>query len=267
MVQEFIDREHQLPADARSAAGVNSAGNAQLESLATTPRGEPPKAFDVRATYDSRPVQGFDYNIPDDIAIALSSEGAVSVDLTFIVPTGYIAVQRRFRHWFNPAPAITSRQQCTVTFLVSGATVPYNELIPIGLTNDELADGFFIADEKQTLTARVTVAAGVALVTQLYCVFYGNLILKTGVPSPFEIANPTDKIWTPSGLQINAPAMPLPSEVRVRREQIAPVTAPVLQHSLVTSAPAPPAKRALHSASAGKRPMYDSRTGKIVGYR
>jgi len=225
-----------------------------MDSLATTPRGEPPKAFDVRATYDSRPVQGFDYNIPDSVAASIVDETTLTVELSFIVPRGYVAVQKRFRHWFNPVPAIASREQCRVSFLISGAGVPYNELIPIGVESDVLSDGFFIADELQTVTARVIVSnLGFTLSTTLYCVFYGNLILKTGVPSPFEVANPTDKIWLPTGY-------PQPANAPRTERVIEKKTAPVVMQTLV-SAPQP-TLQAPTTAQPPKRGPFHSGRGR-----
>lgn len=265
-MSEFIEkREHQYAPDARSASGVNSAGTAQLDALAVTPRGEPPKAFDVRATYDSRPVQGFDYNIHATAAYSINSEAGATIDVSVTVPRGYIMVQRQFRHWFNPAPAYDSREQVLVSFLVAGAAVPYNQQIPIGIESDTLANTFFIADELQVVTARIYMDylpgnAGPTLTGTVNVVFYGNLIMKTGVPSPFEVANPTDKIWTPTGLLPSSTPVSAPRQEAVRER--VQVTQPVQQTAQVQQ----PVSRSLGVAKTGRTPVYD-RTGKIVGYR
>lgn len=196
--KEFIDRERQLGPDPRGAAGVNSAGAAETAQMRITPAGEPPKAFDVRAVYDSRPVQGFDFNI------TVAHEGSGTAVITeFVVPKGYVAVLREVHHSFDPPFAFNSRNDVKMTLTKNHADVSYNVDIPVGIESDDIVKCFVIADESEILGARYTITnaplAGVATYTQ----FYGNFLIKTNAPKEFEIANHAARIAQPFKLDIN----------------------------------------------------------------
>lgn len=263
-MSEFIEqREHQLPADPRSASGVNDSGASELAQMQVTPSGEPPKAFDVRATYDSRPVQGFDYNInaTGSFTYTANSEVDTTTDLTFIVPRGYVAVQRMLHHFMNPSPAFYFRNDVDVSFIVANSQVPYNQNIPVGIEADTLANTFFIADELQTVTARFTVygnntytwADGQTFT--IYASFYGNFLLKTNIPKEFEIANPTDKAWMmPKNLQAPAPisapiTQPVAKQVQMPIVQQR-IAQPIIQQSVQVKTK--PAQKLLHAAHRSK---------------
>jgi hypothetical protein len=184
--QEYINqREQQLPAD----IGNQSPDMRDMEgALARAPIGEPPADFDVRSVYDSRPVQGYDFNIT--VSASVSGSVPYTTDLTFVVPKGLICVLRQIHHFFVSPPVIASRADVLLSVRVNNADFPFNKNIPVGVTSDDIAKHFIVADEFSRVTARfVTNVEVVIELAQIYAQFYGNFLVKTGLPAPFEIAN------------------------------------------------------------------------------
>lgn len=181
--QDFIDRETQLPADVRETPPDMMRDKEAGEAMRRAPAGEPGIDFDVRSVFDSRPVQGYDFNIID------TSEFAASMDLTFTVPPGFVAVVRKFMHTISNNP-IVERVDMRAAFFVNGGAVRYNENLPIGGDSyDTPINLFFLADENSVVTARLTTAIAGAAQT-VFGQFYGTFLAKTGRPYQFEIANP-----------------------------------------------------------------------------
>lgn len=186
---EFTDREVQRPPEDTAGGIAQAPATARAQSdLADTPLGAPPADYDVRSVYDSRPVNGYDFNI----TVTAAAEGGNTFTLEFTVRQGFVAVFRRFGHFFTdaPLPAIVNRAECLLSIRKNGTDVPDNVDFPIGLASDDLWNGFVIADEFDTITARV-VLQGALTATELVGTFYGNYLLKTGRAWPFEIANPS----------------------------------------------------------------------------
>ncbi len=166
------------------------------------PRVAPPLAFEVVSTYDTRPVQGTDFQATGCNALDFSGSPATfpAVSLTFIVPENKIAVLRGFRYQVAPQPVnIVTEGFCwlqsdlfdndSVIKQYAGMVHPLfmRELFPIHA----------IVDERHTLKLTLSQVgdsvitgdmAGEILGVQL--AMYGNLILKSGIPKEFQIANP-----------------------------------------------------------------------------
>lgn len=223
---EFIEeREHQLP-PANETGGEHAAEGRATDAMERAPAGEPPKDHDVRSVYDSRPVQGFDFNITDE-----TGEGAFPFTLEFTVPEGFVCVLRALHHWFDPAPLVPSRNNVQMTLLRNGNDVRFNVDIPVGAESDELVKCFLIADEFETVGVRLT--SGLAVVdTAAFVHFYGNFLLKTDSTAQFQIANPV-------GQKIEGPRL-APAPLVQPRQDPTPVaiqptmTAPSIKAPTVT---------------------------------
>lgn len=196
--------EIQRLAQARAAVPTDMRNNAQRrQAAAGAPIGTPQLDYDVRSVYDSRPVQGRDFNE----WFSFATEGGGTVPGLFfaqalLVPPGLVAVVRRIMFrcgaivWDNVAPF-----QCAV--LKNGATImpeqntliadfPGLSLAYIPLSDGDSLDTFIIADEGDTVGIQLFDEQGSPDVQDdiTYKVgFYGNFLLKTGVPAPFQIAN------------------------------------------------------------------------------
>lgn len=61
--QEFEDRNRQLPGDTGSPVYAGGSIEKVRAELAKTVLGSPPQDCDVRSTFDSRPVNAYDFNL------------------------------------------------------------------------------------------------------------------------------------------------------------------------------------------------------------
>jgi hypothetical protein len=277
MAREFIDRDHQYPPDTNTRAGDQLRTQSSVDAMKAAPRGEPLKAFDVRAVYDSRPVQGFDFNI--NVAgtpIAVSSSVFIA---TFQVPSGYVAVLRTFHHSFTPPPIIVNRSDIKATLLLNKQNVQYNANIPIGIESDGVIDCFVIADEFNTLGVRIDGSAATLSIAGSIpqCHFYGQFLLKTGIPKNFEIANPSGKAVPPRRQPMMPPRPPAPQPQQQPQQQQPQMQAQPVQQSVQTqavkptmppiTAPSRPSGIIHAQASRGSagQPIYGT-NGKIIGY-
>jgi len=277
------EQDQQLPANTRVVDPDLVIAQRSRDMLDNLPTGAPPQQYDVRSIYDSRPINATDFNLSISNFSAENAGGVWNgnfCDFTFTVPNGYVAVLRELHHSFTPPPVIAGRSEVTASFLINGALYQQpvqfaadnlgdSDLalqtvtdIPIGLESDDILQGFVIADQGQTLGVRIKVTAAIAAVEPVcHAHLYGQLLQKTGRPAQFEIANPSDKVFV--GNAIYTP----PATAPIERPVAAPVVErEVRQQQQVLQAPQEPQKRALRSASAGRKPIYDRKTGKIVRY-
>jgi hypothetical protein len=208
--------------------------------MRVAPAGEPPADYDVRSVYDSRPVQGFDFNIT-----AETGETSSPFVVEWQVPEGFVAVVRALHHWFDPAPMITSRQEITLTLLRDGNDVRFNVEIPVGSESDELVKCFAIYDEFQMVGARL-VTPGAVVNTAAFVHFYGNFLLKTDTTPAFQIANPVGRKLGPPRV---APAPLVPPKIETPVAIMPPQLQPTMTAPPVVKPPLKP-YRAFH---AGKR--------------
>lgn len=174
---EFVQsRERQLPPDLHDTSG-NLAGAKERE-VARTGLGEPPNFYDVRCVYDSRPVNGYDFNISTQL---------VAHQLTFVdivVPNGYRAVPREWTIDFVPIPVANVND--IIFFPQSnGADVPNNSRM---IGSGGVVKTFFVVEENAVFNARFQDPGGLITGTA-YVQIYGNLLPVTGVALPFEVSN------------------------------------------------------------------------------
>lgn len=178
---EYLAREIQAPADLSDPA--TRTPQALADAMARTPIGEPPSAFDVRCTYDSRPTNGFDFNLiqvfeesTDDVLIA-----------SFEVPLGYRAVPRKWR--LNYLPTTTYElNEVTAFFTNNGADVPYNSCA-IGSGTTTPLETFFLSEEASPFGVRIVNLSASIVLAAFIVQVYGNYIPRTNVALPFEVTN------------------------------------------------------------------------------
>lgn len=180
----------QAPADMRDTnVGDVLGDNEAISSMQIAPIGEPPQDYDVVAVYDSRPVNGYDFNISLHASNVVSSAN-VTFSATFVCPNGYRMVPREWDiHYDNPAPG--SAINSTVTIQSNGANLPYNGPIVIGSGTQSPIKTFFVVEENNTFgitginTNFSTGGTSSAVVINVH----GNLIPVTDVPLPFTVTN------------------------------------------------------------------------------
>jgi|ERR1700677_1281289 len=164
--------------------------DSSVAQMQVTPLGEPPSDFDVRCVYDSRPVNGYDFNF--SAFQASSNISNVPWNFTFTVPNGYRAVPRKWDVFYDTPPSGIPSYQSTVTLIQNQAAVPYNGPIIVGMgTGDAPIDSFFVCEENTTfgISGSVTDVPNSTHATAISVNVYGNLIPVTEVAPPFAVTN------------------------------------------------------------------------------
>lgn len=206
---EFELRQRQLPADRRARNVAGRAWTQARDEVDKTPLGAPPKPVDVRSVYDTRPVNAFDFNI---VETAGAEEGTAVRIVNFSVPEGFVCVLRNFDIWFETAVfAGEDKSDVTWTLLLNGGAFPYNEDVPFGVAVDR-ETCFMIADEFNTVGLRIVSTAGnFSSGAVTFARFYGNFLLKSGLPASLEIGNLVPKaVQVPTKRTTPPPAPTLP---------------------------------------------------------
>lgn len=179
-----------------------------IESRRVSPR-PPALLYQVVSTYDSRPIQAYDFQHSECGAITWIAGGSGSefdpVEFTYVVPDNTVAVLRSFRYQVVTAPVNAVTEGGCWLFsdlLVNELPVQeYNRMLhPVFMRN--AFDTFLIVDERKRLTLKLRMAddgssvveffgdlKDNSLVSPVLAEMYGQLLLKTGVPTAFEIAN------------------------------------------------------------------------------
>jgi len=235
---ELEYNQRQLPADHRARGASGKAWAKSRDDAAKTPLGQPPKPVDVRSVYDTRPVNAFDFNISTSAA-TLSTDTQSS--LFFQVPEGFVCVLRNFDIWMEPSPTGLERSAFLWSLQLNGGDFPYNLNVPFGVMVDR-ETCFMIANEFNTVGLRLVANGGAFPVGSVFARFYGNFLLKSGLPPSLEIGNLVPK----SAIQPRAappkrtpeppplppsPQQPSPSSSRTPQPSPAPTRGPVVAHS------------------------------------
>lgn len=182
---------------AKGAVPADMLGNADKRRAAgNTPLGSPMSDFDVRSTYDSRPVWGRDFN-------QWFGSGEIAPNpLTFfnclVVPVGYVMVLRKVQLWASTLLTLSEWPYQVAVTKNLGQVMPEvltrsgpSEVFPgIMMASQDEFECFVVADEYDTLGIQFLDTDNSPLPdAQVRVGFYGNLLLKTGVPSQFQVAN------------------------------------------------------------------------------
>jgi hypothetical protein len=179
---EFAEQreEWQFSADYEQAGSDLLLDDAAVASMQAAPLGEPPSDFDVRCVYDSRPVNGYDFNYSAQVSIA----SGVAWSTAFNVPNGYRIVPRKWQVQFDSLP-LGPLAGNFVSLQQNGANVPNNGPIIVGMGTDEPIESFFLCEENTTFGI-----SGVANQnTNANINVYGNLIPVTDVALPLSVSN------------------------------------------------------------------------------
>lgn len=218
--EEFTQRDPP-PEPASYQTPGETAGDASRAQADVTPLGIPRADHTVRSTYDSRPVDAFDFNV------VLTNEPASPGLNTynFIVPLGYTAVLREFRLFFDPVPVVGATD---VTALILRNGNGYS-LFQGNPASGEFAMGdgtnfdpiklFMTADENDSIGVTVDLNVAIPIGTDIFVHFHGNLLTKNSTPHNLNIANAMDK---PFPQRFGESVRPLPPTRPETRPQVIP---------------------------------------------
>jgi hypothetical protein len=157
--------------------------HASLTAMQSAPLGEPPTDFDVRCVFDSRIVNGYDFNFAANISGSYPGYGWSA---NFKVPTGYRAIPRKWSVQFDLPPTGIAANS-TATIQQNGAALPNNTVI-IGMGTDEPIETFFLCEENTSFgIAGINSNASVTFTGNVNV--YGNLIPVTSVALPLAVSN------------------------------------------------------------------------------
>lgn len=174
-----------------------------IESRQISPR-PPALLYQVVSTYDSRPIQAYDFQASACALITFITEGAGAgfdaVSITYTVPDNTVAILRSFRYQVTFAPVNHVQEgDCWLQSDLFVNDLPareYNQMLHPVVMQDFFPT-FLIVDERKRIRLTLSKvpqtimsATIVDITSPVLFEFYGNLLLKTGVPVEFEIANP-----------------------------------------------------------------------------
>lgn len=174
-----------------------------IETQRISPR-PPALLYQVVSTFDSRPIQAYDFQDSECDFINWAGTPPVfpAVSLNFTIPDNTVAVLRSFRYQVIDAPVnAVVEGDCWLQSDLFVNDLPVREydrmLHPVFM--QLFFPAFVIVDERKRLRLTLSIFdptntefAQVLNGLQAPVLFeiYGNLLLKTGVPIEFEISNP-----------------------------------------------------------------------------
>lgn len=216
------------------------AGKAATDQVARTGVGSPSIDYQVRSVYDSRPVNGRDFNLwftPGFNTIPLADLGTLLK--CWQVPRGMVAVLRGVTVIQAPQVGELEVVDGTLRIQIDGVTKepPTVRLGPSLGSFTELAQSnipyysgvtietFLIADENLFVGAAIDPVTSVPLDAGSFLLgFHGQFLQKTGVPAQFQIANKAGQAMTadtvsPQSLSSAANGGPSGKDFLVRRRR------------------------------------------------
>ncbi len=185
MREEFAEQreEWQYHADLEIPGADLLQDASAVQGMLTAPLGEPPTDFDVRCIFDSRIINGYDFNY----SAAVNQPSGAGWAVSFNVPNGYRAVPRKWSVQFDSPPAGPMRNS-TATVTQGGAALPNNGPIIIGMGTDEPIETFFLCEENTAFGisgANSNATTGIEVNVNVY----GNLIPVTDKALPLSVSN------------------------------------------------------------------------------
>jgi hypothetical protein len=163
-------------------------------------RRAPPLNFYVQSTYDSRPIQGYDFQASKITSISFETSGNFSaVSMTYTVPENTIAIVRGYRYQVSPIPVGIVTEGSTwlqSDFFDNGTPIREHVGMYHAVFMREFIPTFFIVDERHVITfqlsqdpdSEISDSMDGEIAGVLFEIF-GNLIPKTGIPKEYEIAS------------------------------------------------------------------------------
>lgn len=115
------------------------------------------------------------------------------VSSTYTVPRGYMAILRGFRYAFDPQMPAIPRDDMRVSLFVGNIGVQDYLALRLPQVVTDYIPCYVIADENQVITITINFVTNIVFPPggsiACYNELYGNLLLKTGVPSILEPGN------------------------------------------------------------------------------
>lgn len=189
--------EYPFPGPAQSNLPPDMVGDmAARKALASTGIGGPYSDYNVRGIFDSRPINGFDFNEMTHLPVPAGGEGTTfSRNACLTVPQGRVLVLRDITFYnLDDGNGNVIADNAKVYDFFAQITKNGGVVDPIFMnTGFEffpvkgpcLVDTFLIYDEGEVLGLNLSSDSG----NFVYVVFHGNLLLKTGVSANLEVAN------------------------------------------------------------------------------
>lgn len=173
-----------------------------VETQRISPR-PPALLYQVISVYDSRPIQAYDFQHSECGSLVFFDDAGAGefdpVSFTYTVPENTVAVLRTFQYQVSLSPANhVTEGDCWLQSDLFVNDLPVREyhkmFQPVFMRRP--FDAFIIVDELLEIRLTLSHTADNELsnevdgtISPILARFYGNLLLKTGVPSAFEIAN------------------------------------------------------------------------------
>jgi hypothetical protein len=152
-----------------------------VSGMLAAPFGEPTDLYDARATYDSRPTNGFDAIFSTAVA---TTNGAAWTAL-FTSPLGYRFVPRQFSISYDDGGAGPDANS-TVNLLLGEGALPYNSGIVIGAGAELPA--FYLVEENTSFGVTGS-NSNLTGPTNVNVRIWGNLIPVKLEQLPFAVVN------------------------------------------------------------------------------
>ena len=119
----------------------------------------------------------------------------VSVSAPFTVPDGYVAILRAFRFVVDPVLDLPCTE-VLISILVDDIPQNNYDRLPLGSEQDIFLPTWILADNGQRIALRydnsgANGGSGTEVSVEVCVTFYGNLLLRTGVPIEYEHGNPS----------------------------------------------------------------------------
>lgn len=187
-----------LPSDMRSVGEKQS-------GLENAPLGSPVQDYDVRSVFDSRPVNGFDFNQSFSANITPYAGGNfTNFGQSMVVPAGYIAVLREIE-FFQPFTAgalvgMNAAGYDLEVFITRDGAVISPLSIPAGATTSTLRGilvrvpgtihTFQVFNELETIGANFISFILSVTPLEFSMTFKGSMLMSTGIPPNVSVANP-----------------------------------------------------------------------------
>lgn len=232
-----LDGYHTLRADSDGVPPDMQIQAADREQIAQTGIGSPNVDYGVRSTYDSRPLNGRDFNLwfTWDLLDELAENEPRVLQQIWQVPKGLVAVIRSFTILQLPGTSMGDLFDGTVGLLIDKAQVdpPSVRLGPVFLENALSAEmipyysgqpiqTFHVADENKFVGLRwspqnLPEPVGVAQGAYTRFGFYGQFLPKTGVPAAMQVCNKTGAAFTAD--TVMPPAGPSGADMVLKRRR------------------------------------------------
>jgi len=212
MSGEFTDRENELsglPEDIQAerdnvdflqyqakdnASPLGDIIYQNIEAEKPTQLGTIPYSGEVISTYDSRPINAFDFAFTDFVQWNITGNPPTALILTssHTIPGGYIGVLKGYRFEMEPLVPITVDDLLLDIFINDKAQQGYQSL-KHGQMLKNFVPAFILIDDGGTIKFQFRAPTGIASLMantrHMHVELYGNLILTTGAPLNLEIAN------------------------------------------------------------------------------